>query len=1210
MHLLNKKNNCSIRGHRVCATQRPNVTDAMSSRTSSDAETDDDEDWETKSCNSREEHRRRNSRCWQAYQRKAKGKRKQRSPTPPPGNNSPERRTGRTDRTDRSERADSTERRNRPFQAAPARRRHGAGTRLVDDEAEADDSEDESGYGTDDEDMLSVEGEGFIDDGDSQSGVSGDNAQFYNAFENTRTDRPSRTADTGRSRPVAPRQSTDVEMTPMDDEEARGTVSMQLSDTPAGYLKDLMQDVQHRERLLRASTEEKLEYIQWVTDLVQTSNTGGTRLTVDVEEEQHLSEWYDSLINEDFRGDLKEKLGNDTTLLKMYFSLTFKKKQKIKHEAPTHRELLFHWKLYDGYDLTYLDVLLTYHVLEIVFAEWEKTDPESMTQTVPYLFRALLQGVDPTVAAETYNLTDVSPGECVSREMYLWDTQRVWVLSMLLLQEAMEKHRLLRPEICGGQEVVDSRRTFLEGCLPRLAASFSIAQQTEEAEFQWRHPHSHIARKALVTPLGMVGIHSTTSFTTLASMPTSTYFVNQEFYRRDPEKQMAHLFTHLGYMMMQRHSAIVLPDKESIQEKERDIDCHGKSMFTGTYKALVDKGHSTQEQEDKQFDSIVYELLKDERASHFLSQGGIDPAKFIDRLKKENVDCLVSKFGIPVASIINGLFSFRNGMYSCHVDHLFEDRKLPSSLYRKSGGPDPEGGLASEHGPTMHFKTMFDTTLMRPEYQSGWIPPLIEKDKHPETWAFCEDHNTIIADILIEEDVKPWFTHQKVYRFMREKQCVPSNWISFVKPHHLLAPKDKYHDMVAGRKTWSPLIDCFILCLKKDGELGWLDIETQIFDSIFEHQEFDLHQRMWDYVAMGKIFFNNWEEKLGYEVPGIEKCVETHKCNYPEHWKPNVSHWYKNSHPRFMTVNIGVAGTGKSSFLDICKFLLNSTKISTIDTNTGGENTFGMMGKSGKTLLACDELGDCKNLEAPKLTTLVSAELTTENRKNLQNRQFYFNGHLMGNANSYPHFWALGGKNSGQNERRILLNPFKKKLSGETNFNEKLKTSDEVQTGRLIVKAARALLSVKWALHIGDGKKPVSFEHLSPSYSRIQISEQAYKNDTMDAFMNSPTNIKSFDQLFKPLKPPEDRLDENGDLLAAWLDVQKHEFMEVMKQFRAERGDRGEKGDKKSYDDHQWELLLRRYANLRVVNVDGKEYVYPLKKNTDSEWGKNHWENN
>ena len=203
-------------------------------------------------------------------------------------------------------------------------------------------------------------------------------------------------------------------------------------------------------------------------------------------------------------------------------------------------------------------------------------------------------------------------------------------------------------------------------------------------------------------------------------------------------------------------------------------------------------------------------------------------------------------------------------------------------------------------------------------------------------------------------------------------------------------PYDQHIDehLVSCKIIYKNFSDAFFQPNSRTQKLGFSDLETPLFDSIFEPQMWDEHMMWWIFVFIGRMF---------YEVSELDS------------WQ--VIPFMK-----------GVAGTGKSTIINVIQMMYNRADVGVISNNI--EKKFGLSTIYNKTIFVIPELKGDFAMDQADFQSMVTGEVLSMPVKNGSPKTGVWTtpGIMAGNES------AKWEDKSGSISRRIVVFPFSHKV--------------------------------------------------------------------------------------------------------------------------------------------------------------------------------------
>ena len=240
-------------------------------------------------------------------------------------------------------------------------------------------------------------------------------------------------------------------------------------------------------------------------------------------------------------------------------------------------------------------------------------------------------------------------------------------------------------------------------------------------------------------------------------------------------------------------------------------------------------------------------------------------------------------------------------------------------------------------------------------------------------------------------------------------------------------------------------------------KLGFSDLNTPKFDSIFEPQMWDQHMLWWMFVFIGRLF---------YEVSELDS------------WQ--VIPFMK-----------GVAGTGKSTVIKVIQMMYNRADVGVISNNI--EKKFGLSTIFNKTIFVVPELKGDFAMDQADFQSMVTGEILSMPVKNGSpiTGMWTTPGIMAGNESAG---WE---DKSGSISRRIVVFPFLYKVPQEK-LNPSLENEiKENEMPKIIRKSALAYQEAVQKFSGGDIWQAL------PSRIREEKKKLQYSTNPLFAFINS-----------------------------------------------------------------------------------------------------------
>lgn len=240
-------------------------------------------------------------------------------------------------------------------------------------------------------------------------------------------------------------------------------------------------------------------------------------------------------------------------------------------------------------------------------------------------------------------------------------------------------------------------------------------------------------------------------------------------------------------------------------------------------------------------------------------------------------------------------------------------------------------------------------------------------------------------------------------------------------------------------------------------KLGFDDLDTPLFDSIFEPQMWDQQMLWWMFVFIGRLF---------YEVSELDS------------WQ--VIPFMK-----------GVAGTGKSTVIKVIQMMYNRADVGVISNNI--EKKFGLSTIFDKTVFVIPELKGDFAMDQADFQSMVTGEILSMPVKNGSPKTGMWTtpGIMAGNES------ARWEDKSGSISRRIVVFPFLHKVP-ESKLNPILETEiKDKEMPKIIRKCALAYHDAVQKFSTGDIWQAL------PARIREEKKKLQYSTNPLFAFINS-----------------------------------------------------------------------------------------------------------
>lgn len=245
--------------------------------------------------------------------------------------------------------------------------------------------------------------------------------------------------------------------------------------------------------------------------------------------------------------------------------------------------------------------------------------------------------------------------------------------------------------------------------------------------------------------------------------------------------------------------------------------------------------------------------------------------------------------------------------------------------------------------------------------------------------------------------------------------------------------------------------------------LGFSDLQTPLFDSIFEPQTWDSHMLWWMFVFIGRMFYEVSEMDSWQVIPFMK----------------------------------GVAGTGKSTVIKVIQMMYNRADVGVISNNI--EKKFGLSTIYNKTIFVVPELKGDFAMDQADFQSMVTGEVLSMPVKNGAPKTGTWTtpGIMAGNES------ARWEDKSGSISRRIVVFPFLHKVP-ESKLNPGLMEEiKENEMPRIIRKSALAYHDAIQKFSAGDIWQAL------PSRIREEKKKLQYSTNPLFAFISSDNVVLS-----------------------------------------------------------------------------------------------------
>lgn len=249
-------------------------------------------------------------------------------------------------------------------------------------------------------------------------------------------------------------------------------------------------------------------------------------------------------------------------------------------------------------------------------------------------------------------------------------------------------------------------------------------------------------------------------------------------------------------------------------------------------------------------------------------------------------------------------------------------------------------------------------------------------------------------------------------------------------------------------------------------KLGFSDLKTPLFDSIFEPQKWDQQMLWWMFVFIGRLF---------YEVSELDS------------WQ--VIPFMK-----------GVAGTGKSTVIKVIQMMYNPADVGVISNNI--EKKFGLSTIYNKTIFVVPELKGDFAMDQADFQSMVTGETLSMPVKNGNPKTGTWTtpGIMAGNESAG---WE---DKSGSISRRIVVFPFLHKVPQEKLNPGLMDEIKEDEMPKIIRKSALAYHDAVQRYSTGDIWQAL------PSRIREEKKKLQYSTNPLFAFISSDNVALSDDE--------------------------------------------------------------------------------------------------
>lgn len=266
------------------------------------------------------------------------------------------------------------------------------------------------------------------------------------------------------------------------------------------------------------------------------------------------------------------------------------------------------------------------------------------------------------------------------------------------------------------------------------------------------------------------------------------------------------------------------------------------------------------------------------------------------------------------------------------------------------------------------------------------VRKLCDKETHCEMWKHCNVGGNFDACVkylngCCDQEFPDLNAKRRVWSF---------NDGIYNASDDSFTPYDQHIDehLVSCKIIFKNFSDSYFRENSRTQKLGFSDLKTPLFDSIFEPQKWDEHMMWWIFVFIGRMF---------YEVSELDS------------WQ--VIPFMK-----------GVAGTGKSTIINVIQMMYNRADVGVISNNI--EKKFGLSTIYNKTIFVIPELKGDFAMDQADFQSMVTGEVLSMPVKNGSPKTGVWTtpGIMAGNES------AKWEDKSGSISRRIVVFPFSHKV--------------------------------------------------------------------------------------------------------------------------------------------------------------------------------------